>query len=233
MASKIMTLEQIEEERSKNKSEEQKSKEQGYREQRLAYVREMVRFLMPQLPYHNFKHATEVYSAAMTYATLEKISQDDRFVLGSAAWMHDVIFRPNAKDNEERSAELSRLYLPQIGYTTAQSGKVSQIVLATKMPTHPQGLLEEIICDSDIDNIGTQDFIGKNELIREELGVPENYDWYENNIKFLKSQKFYTASAKRYREYGVLLNIKLLQDLCNAYGNDRGVGNDETRRAKV
>ena len=211
-SSNILTLDQIAEEQSKEK--------------RLGYVTDIVRCLMPQLPYHKFQHAMDVYSMAMTCATLEKISPDDRFILATAAMMHDVIFKLKAKDNEERSAELARIYLPQIGYTKDQTEKVSRIVLATKMPTNPKALLEEIICDSDVDNIGRDDFLAKNELIREELGIPESYEWYKENLRFLKSQKFYTASARKYRGYGLEHNIKMLQDICNAYRADH----DDIRR---
>ncbi|HHY86145.1 MAG TPA: hypothetical protein GYA07_11530 [Verrucomicrobia bacterium] len=49
-----------------------------------------------------------------------------------AIWFHDAIYDPRAADNEERSAELARLYLAEARVSVAFQDSVARLVLATK-----------------------------------------------------------------------------------------------------
>jgi uncharacterized protein len=169
--------------------------------------------LMPKLPYHNFNHVIDVYSATQRYGAMENVPREDMFMLGTAAMLHDIIYVSGRKDNEEMSAEFAARYLPKIGYDTRQVEKVSGLILATKMPTNPQNHLEEIICDSDVDNLGRDDFFLKGEMVRIEMGVTDDQEWYRIQLKFLESHKYYTKSAKETRNEGVKKNIRKLYNM--------------------
>jgi len=178
----------------------------------LRIVREKVRQMMPVQPYHNYEHACDVYDATSRLADMEKVSPGDKYLLQTAALLHDVIMVPKNKDNEERSADFSRDYLPTLGYTPYQINKTTGLVLATKMPTHPSNHLEMIICDADVDNLGREDCLAKSECVRQELGIPKE-QWYPMALKFLEKHQYYTESARRLRNDGLQRNIGQLKDL--------------------
>ena len=179
---------------------------------RIERVSEVARGMMPDLPYHNFRHALDVYATAIMYANLEGVPSEERFLLGSAAFLHDIIFVQGAPDNEEKSAEFARNYLPSIGYTPEQIERVAGLILATKLPTEPgEDLLKRIICDADIDNLGRDDFLAKSGAVRAEVGVADGEKWQQGLIKFVEGQRFYTPSAQKLRGEQKERNVEILR----------------------
>src|SRR5688572_589958 len=55
----------------------------------------------------------------------------------TAIWFHDAIYKPVAKNNEERSARLAEQFLFEAEVPTAVVGSVSKLILATKHTTVP------------------------------------------------------------------------------------------------
>jgi uncharacterized protein len=176
-------------------------------------VHELVRQHMPNHSYHNKRHATDVFYAAKRLSKLEGIAKEDRFIMVTAAFLHDIIFVIGAGDNEEKSVEFVQPYLKQFNYSESQIRKISKLILATKMPTHPKNLLEKIICDADLDVLGRKDFFEVTEGLRQEIGVTNLNDWYASQLKFLSNHRYYTASAQKLRFEGVNDNIRMLEHL--------------------
>lgn len=190
------------------------TKEQQRKIKTLIYV---ARDLMPKFPYHNFVHAMDVYSAVNTFAFLDGIDNENRFLLKTSALLHDIIIVPGSKDNEERSAEFAGQYLPKIGYSPQQTQKVGQLILATKMPQNPQDYLERLLCDADLDNLGREDFLELGEKVRSELKIPREIEWYQQLLGFLQEHEYHTEIARRLRNSRKAANIqrleKMLQEL--------------------
>ncbi|HIH14932.1 MAG TPA: hypothetical protein HA360_05425 [Nanoarchaeota archaeon] len=170
----------------------------------------LVGAMMPDLPYHNFGHAVDVYLASMRLAKLSSLSPEQTLIVGSAGLLHDAILIPTAKDNEERTAEFARRYLPGIGYSTRQIEQIASLILATKIPTAPKNILQEILCDADLDNLGRDDFLIKNEAVRKELGIPEGEGWYTSSLQFLKNHTYYSTAAVKLRDEGKKKNMAKL-----------------------
>lgn len=186
------------------------TKEQQRKIETLTYV---ARDLMPKLPYHNFSHAIDVYSAVNTFALLDSVSNEDRFLLKTAALLHDIIVVPGTKDNEERSAEFARQYLPKIKYSSEQTQRIAQLIIATKMPQNPQDYLERLLCDADLDNLGREDFLELGEKVRLELDLPEGNIWYQQQLGFLKGHKYHTEIARKLKDSGKATNIQKLEKM--------------------
>lgn len=185
--------------------------------------------LMPSLPYHNFNHVVDVYSMTTLYAIEERVSPEDMFLLQSAAMLHDIILVPMHPENEQKSAQFAKTYLPQLGYTPGQIEKVSRIILATKLPTNPKDLLEQIICDADIDNLGRQDFFEKSELVRTENGLADDLNWYKARVSFLDGMRFYTCSAQKLRKETKARNREKSVEMLNRYIQGYSVGQQAAR----
>jgi len=167
--------------------------------------------LSSRLPYHNFHHAVDVYSAANVLAHMENAGQEDRFLLKTVALFHDVLFRVGYNYNEEVSARWAKRCLPHLGYSPEQTEKAARLILATKLPTHPENLLEQILCDADVDNLGREDFFDRGEALRTELGAEPGIKWQEAQLKFLGSHRYYTVSARNLRDEGKRRNLAELE----------------------
>ena len=163
--------------------------------------------------YHNFVHAVDVHDCALRIAHDENVGEYEKFLLQTAALMHDLIVEKDSLYNEERSAHLAQQVLPDFGYSKYEVQEVSKLILATKLPTKPNSKLEQIMCDADLDNLGRTDFLEKGEQVRQELGFAKNSKWYENQYKFLSNQKYYTASAQKDRNPGIKKNLGVLEQI--------------------
>ncbi len=169
--------------------------------------------LMPKCPYHNFSHAIDVYSAVNRLALLDNVSYKDRFLLKTAALLHDIVFVSRAKNNEKRSAEFASQYLPKIGYSVQEVQKAGQLILATKMPQKPNDYLERLLCDADLDNLGRPDFFELGKKVRMELCLPDNEEWYQQQLGFLRNHEYHTDVARKLRDSGKQLNIQKLEKM--------------------
>ncbi|MGV8163101.1 MAG: HD domain-containing protein [Candidatus Nanoarchaeia archaeon] len=165
----------------------------------------------PKLPYHNFEHEMRVRSAARTLANLEGISSNLAHLIDAAAMLHDVIMIPKMKDNEEKAAEYAGMMLPSQGYSKKDVKVVQRLILATKMPSSPQSLDEMILCDADVENLGTDDFLKFSKYIAKEQDKKYDSSFIKGLIAFLGSHKYYTASANK------LWNEKKQENLSKLY----------------
>ena len=172
--------------------------------QKIRKVTSLVRRVMPNLPYHNLGHALDVYRAVNRLAELEGVDQYKRFLAGTAGILHDISL------DEEKAAEIAGMHLPRIGYNNQEIREIQEDILATKMPQRPKTLLQKIICDADLDNLGREDFFDKGELLRQEWGLSKNRQWYERQKSFLESHVYHTDSAKALRNAGKQANLKKL-----------------------
>jgi exopolyphosphatase/pppGpp-phosphohydrolase len=180
---------------------------------KLKRINNLVKEIIPNLPYHNYQHAREVEYAASNLAKKAKLSYEEKFLLKTAGKLHDVIQVIGAKDNEEQSAELAKRVLKSLGYDNYQRNIVCDLILATKMPQKPKSYLEKVICDADLDNLGREDFFKKGELFRVEMNLPKIKQFYEVQLQFLSSHNYHTQVAKDLRDAGKTRNIKKLKEI--------------------
>lgn len=85
-------------------------------------------------------------------------------------------------------------------------------ILATKIPTHPNSLLEQMICDADSYHFGTGEFYETNKLVKQETALRGGNvaNWDEATRKLLANHKFYTAYCQRKFNAGNVRNIQWL-----------------------
>lgn len=181
---------------------------------RIISLQELIRDKYPKLAYHCVNHGLDVWHAVRQYALLSDIKYEEKLALETAALLHDIIVVSGANDNEEKSAAFARSYLPTLEYTTREIQTVERLILATKMPQKPSGLLEGLICDADLDNLGRPDFFELGEKIKKELGIPEtpsNITWLHIQYDFLVNHRYHTEVARKLRDAGKERNIRKLE----------------------
>lgn len=173
--------------------------------------------LLPEkIRYHDIPHTLNVEKAAIRYAQLEGIANEDLFLLRTAVLFHDAGFVRQYFANEDFGIRMAGSILPSFGYTIEQIDIISNIINATKSAVEPITPLEKIMCDADHDYLGRPDYHSIANKLRKEM---EEYDrsfsdeeWYRFQLDFLENHhRYYTETARNIRAQGKRNRILELQ----------------------
>ena len=161
--------------------------------------------LPKNLYYHNLKHTIDVTTQVEIIGRHEGISDEEMLLLKTAALFHDTGFTRTYKDHEEAGCVIAREYLPKYDYTPEQIDFICNLIMKTKLPPKPVALLEQIICDADLDYLGRADFIPVSgnlyRELRERGAIEDDIDkWNMMQIKFIEGHQYFTNSAKQMRD---------------------------------
>ncbi len=160
--------------------------------------------LSPKLLYHSINHTIDVTQAVERLAIMEGITDEDLFLLKSAATYHDAGFVEQYDKNEDIGIRMARAILPKYGYTDTQLDIIDGLIKSTEIPQSPKTHLEQIMCDADLDYLGRDDFHVIADYLRRELREHGKLDsdrlWDEIQIKFLNQHTYFTKSAIKLRQ---------------------------------
>lgn len=166
-------------------------------------LHKLVKELPETLTYHSINHVKDVYESAERLAEEEGIPEYEIRLLLTAALFHDSGFTVSPKGHEGLGCQIARLHLPDFEYTEEEIMRICGMIMATMIPQTPTNLLEEIICDADLDYLGRSDFPRVGNLLFKELKdnnvVQTEEEWDLLQIKFLTQHHYFTASAIRTR----------------------------------
>ena len=169
------------------------------------------------LYFHNALHTKEVVDATERLASSEDIYSPDVLLLKTAALYHDIGYVTKYQHHEKVGANLVKQVLPSFGYSPIDIMIISEMILATELPTNPVTPLQKILCDADSDNLGRKDFFVKTELLRLERfncgDIMTPRDWYMKTLKFLEDHKYFTKSAIKLRQKKKEQNIQEVKEL--------------------
>ncbi len=173
--------------------------------------------LLPEdLVYHDVQHTLNVEKAAIRYARLEGISEQEMYLLRTAVLYHDSGFILEYRNNEDFAIQLAQNNLPQFGYSGEQIATISSIIEATKSTVKPVTLLEQIMRDADHDYLGRADYKVISSRLRTELEVmvgevKNDVEWVEFQLHYLKNKhNYFTETAKNIRSIGKNARIQEL-----------------------
>ena len=162
--------------------------------------------LPSHLCYHSLSHTRDdVLPAAERLAGLTGgLDREDEILLLTAALFHDIGFIRHSIGHEEAGQELAREALPEFGYTPRQIEAIGGMIMATKLPQSPGTLLEEILVDADLDVLGRDDFLSRNDDLRNEVeasfGRVCDGRWYREQVSFLEQHRYFTEAARSLRD---------------------------------
>ncbi len=172
--------------------------------------------LSKALHYHSIAHTKDVVKAVERLALLENVTDEGLFLLKSAATYHDAGFIEQYDKNEPIGARLAQEILPKYGYTDKHIDQIKDLIYVTAIPHKPKNLLEEIICDADLDYLGRDDFHEIADRLRRELRehckIDSDRKWDEVQVSFLNSHKYFTKTAKETRDKKKAQNLQEILD---------------------
>jgi uncharacterized protein len=155
------------------------------------------------LYYHSVGHVLDVLSAAEMLGRNENISESDMELLRVAVLFHDSGHMVSSKNHEQIGCDLACTELPRFGYSKNEIDIIRGMIMATRYPQKPNNLLEQIICDADLDYLGRDDFfsIGNNLMKEMNLNgsIKDEKDWNKLQESFLESHHYFTKTAKELR----------------------------------
>ena len=164
--------------------------------------------------YHNLEHTKTVVRRTSEIAANYHLSETELFILSAGAWFHDtgqLIGGTNL--HEDRSVILMKKFLQTKRYKKEILDKIESCICATKLPQQPKSLLEEIVCDADTYNLGTEDFLKTDELLKKEFelrNMPID-NWEEKTLNLLLSHKYFTPYCQMLLNKGREENIDLVR----------------------
>jgi adenylate cyclase len=169
------------------------------------------------LYYHNVKHTVDVVTEVELIGWAEGCTDEEILILKTAGLFHDVGHVVTYDNHEYHGTLIAREMLPKYNYSAEQIEKICSIIMATKLPPKPTNLLEDIICDSDLDYLGRSDFIPVSNTLFEELKAQNKMgslnDWNKLQVKFISGHQYFTKTARSLREVNKQLQIERIQTL--------------------
>ena len=175
------------------------------------------RELSSMLFYHSLEHTRDdVVVATDRLARMENLPDQERLLLLTAAWFHDIGMIRQRIDHEVAGMAIAGEILPRLGFMPDEVGVVQSMIRATRLPQTPLNPLEQILADADLDVLGRPDFWIRNQkLLAEHYAFGDVFtgdEWYRNQLSFLTQHTYFTPSARRLRSAGKQANITRLVD---------------------
>ena len=192
-----------------------------------AFILEKLRDgLSPALFYHDINHTLDVYRSVERIAVMENVKGFDLVLLKTAALFHDSGMLSTYIGHEEASCEFTEKHLPGFGYGSDEIERINKMIRATKLPQQASGLLEQILCDADLDYLGRNDFFMishrlKFEWKTQNIKPTTLKEWYVLQIDFLENHRFFTRSARRSRDEKKQENLNEIKEIMNHFKREK------------
>ena len=189
----------------------------GYYTLRKIIMERLQNELSKDLHYHGMHHTLDALKTCDLYLRHIKINSHDARLLRLGILFHDIGFTVSNEEHEYKGSIIARDLLTRFGFKTKDIDVIVGLILSTKIPQSPKTLLENMICDIDLDYLGRSDFYEISESLYEELqvtiGLKNKNDWNKIQVKFLEAHKYHTDFAIKKRQPEKEKRIKELKKL--------------------
>lgn len=137
--------------------------------------------------YHNVSHLEQIIEDIEKTPSFKYLNIYEKHALLLGCFMHDIIYDPKKKDNEDQSIRFFKSFY--ISKDQKMPHLVSNLIETTKYRKRPLNRLERIFWDADNAKFRDgYDTLLKNEgLLQKEYSFLSKKEYKENRIKFLKS----------------------------------------------
>lgn len=159
--------------------------------------------LSPHYLYHNFQHTQETVNTCQEFANYYNINVTQKKILILSGIFHDTGHINDYLTHEEESCKIANNYLQEHQLPKSQINEVIDLIRSTKFDHKPQGLLQKILHDADMINLGKDSFFEKGKLLRVEweLILDKQYsdqEWEQMQYDLLSNYNFLTTYAQEH-----------------------------------
>lgn len=168
-----------------------------------------------RLLYHHIPHTLDVIEQCERIAIAEGITDSKEiYLLKVAALYHDIGFLETYAGHEIIGCKLFLKDAPAYNFSEEELTKITEMIMATKVPQKPKNKLQEIICDADLDYLGRDDFAEIAEKLRQELFafklIIDEKEWEKIQIIFFRNHNYHTESSRKLRNPVKQINLQSL-----------------------
>lgn len=168
-----------------------------------------------ELTYHNLAHTRNVVAHAKEMIQHYELSDTESDIIQIAAWFHDIGYLTSgAYEHEKVGVEIMRRFIADYTIASADVEQIAGCIMATKIPTTPKTLLEEILCDADAYHLGTNEFFEADEAVKKEFAQStevSDFDWNMMTLRFLERHSYFTDYCKERLNIGKEANMGILR----------------------
>ncbi len=156
--------------------------------------------LPPNLYYHDLKHTMSVRETALILGAHYEIGETNMEAMEIATLLHDTGYVKAYTGHEKVSAELAEEFLTSHNYPEDKIALVIDLIDATKLVYEPKNLMQKIIKDSDLNNLGQGKYMKTIANLRHEMKVflgqeYEDAAFMKMNLGFMDGHSYFTEKA--------------------------------------
>jgi uncharacterized protein len=166
----------------------------------------LINNLPSYLTYHSPDHTALVIEKAEYISRQENVDGKDLYLVKTAALLHDIGFIRQSHNHEEIGCKIAREKLIRYSFSETEIEIICGMIMATKIPQHPQTLLEKIVADADLEYLGTELFYPISQNLYNEF---RHYDphltihhFNEIQVNFMRRHHYHTDYCLANREAG-------------------------------
>lgn len=166
------------------------------------YVKDLLSSQLDETRYfHGLEHTLHVVENCRRIAFLESCTEADTELLLAAAWFHDTGYVNGKKDHEYESFRIARQFLQSFKIADDFLPGLRDLIFATRIPTAPCNLLQEIICDADMSHLGSPEYWRWQIKLKLELEFADgicmsDHVWMYKNVHFFETHRYYTVHGR-------------------------------------
>jgi len=162
------------------------------------YIEKMI--YQKMLEYHDLAHTMSVRETALILGAHYDIGATNMEAMEIAALLHDTGYVKAYTGHEKVSAELAVDFLTAHNYPAEKIALVVDLIDATKLVYEPKNLLQRIIKDADLNNLGQGKYMKTIANLRHEMKVflgqeYEDAAFMEMNLGFMDGHSYFTEKA--------------------------------------
>lgn len=156
--------------------------------------------LPPNLHYHDLNHTMSVRKTALILGAHYEIGEANMEAMEIAALLHDTGYVKAYTGHEKVSAELAVAFLNKHNYPQDRIAVVVELIDATKLVYEPKNLLQKIIKDSDLNNLGQKKYMKTIANLRHEMKIFLGQEYKDAafmkmNLGFMDGHSYFTEKA--------------------------------------
>jgi uncharacterized protein len=171
--------------------------------------------------FHDIRHTLDVLEQAVAIGAREEVSPEELCLLKVAALYHDIGYIKGRKNHEDSSVKLFLQGANQFGLNDEHKSRIVSCIRSTNFFLKPEGQLEKIMADANLDYLGREDFIQiENTIYLEYLSdgdVTCRLEWYDRLLKYMQSHQFNTASSIIKRADKKMENLAYVKAMVKKY----------------